>query len=89
MPPGTRPLRQPARDWLSRYACSHLDAQQAALESTLPQADEVGVFCEDTSRFVPLDQAREVETDVPGPYVQRFVEKILGVDYRPLTRLFK
>lgn len=86
----TRRLHQPAEDWLSRYACSHLDAQQAAGDATpLPQTDEFDVFCEDTSRFIPLDQASEVETDVPGPYVQRFVERLPDVNYRPLTRLLR
>lgn len=50
-------------------------------------------FCEDTSRFVEFDAAREFRSDVPGPFRTRFVEEITAggfdVDYRPNGRLYE
>lgn len=45
------------------------------------------VFCEDSSRFLPESDARPVVTDVPGPYQQRWIEKVAGVRYDPPRRL--
>ncbi len=45
-------------------------------------------FCEDVSAFRQVDECTEVETDVAGPFVQRFVRKLDGVRYYPLTRLY-
>ncbi len=59
------------------------------------------VFCEDLSKFVPLEAAREFVADVDSPFARRFVsnpqselvaplrDKLLEVDYRPQERLYR
>ena len=44
-------------------------------------------FCEDTSRFVDLEAATEIEIAVATPYFQRFIEGVDGVDYSPRRRI--
>ncbi|MET9269372.1 hypothetical protein [Kribbella sp. NPDC003557] len=76
-----------AEQYLSRPAWSATKVR--GLAAGLPEPDEWPdlAFCEDTSRFIPLDSAQEVETDVPGPYARRFVEAVEGVRYDPLRRM--
>ena len=47
------------------------------------------VFCEDISQFRDVSEAREIQTDLPGPYSRRFVAKLDAevVSYRPNSRL--
>jgi hypothetical protein len=74
--------------WLSRPAWSASAVREAMAQldlSTTKPADVV--FCEDVSRFVSIDDATEFETDLPGPYDQRFVRFLDGIDYHPRTRL--
>jgi hypothetical protein len=45
------------------------------------------VFCEDLSRFRKYPDAREVGTDLPGPYPRRFIAQLAGVHYVPRNRI--
>jgi hypothetical protein len=47
------------------------------------------IFCEDISRFESFDQAREVRSDLPGPYSRRFVANLSGVQYVPKGRIVR
>lgn len=44
------------------------------------------VFCEDTSRFSAVENAKAVSTDLPGPNQQRWIEQV-DVRYDPRRRL--
>lgn len=46
-------------------------------------------FLEDRSAFVPREDAKQFETDVPGTYVRRFVaaKRHASIAYEPFTRL--
>ena len=46
------------------------------------------VFCEDVSRFLPRDQAREFVADLPSPFVRRFAKGLADIEYVPRPRLF-
>lgn len=75
--------------WLSRTAWSASAAREAVAELEVPIESADVVFCEDISRFVSLDDAVEFESDVPGPYDQRFVRRVKGVDYHPRVRMLR
>lgn len=45
------------------------------------------VFCEDTSRFVNRDLARQFVADVESPHIRRYVTRISNVTYSPEVRL--
>lgn len=47
------------------------------------------VFAEDVSRFVPVADAREFESNVAGPYDQRFLAVVPKVGYKPRQRLLR
>lgn len=47
------------------------------------------VFCEDTSRFSPLDAAVDFLSDIEGSQARRFIAKISGVTYTPPTRMMQ
>lgn len=81
--------RVPASAWVSRpvWSLPRVVQHGAALARTGTVAPEVLVFCEDTSRFVDIDLATEIEIAVPTPYFQRFVEMVDGVDYTPRRRI--
>lgn len=58
------------------------------------------VFCEDLSRFVPIEATREFVAEVESPFARRYVSnpqsahnaglksELLSVDYRPQERLY-
>lgn len=81
--------RVPASAWVSRpvWSLPHFARHGAALPRTSNGGSEMFVFCEDTSRFVNIDRATEIEIAVPTPYFQRFVEIVDGVDYTPRRRI--
>ncbi|MGB3910250.1 MAG: hypothetical protein WBL06_07255 [Pseudolysinimonas sp.] len=47
------------------------------------------VFCEDTSSFERLEDAKGFRTDLEGNYATRYVRKIDDVEYSPRHRLFE
>jgi DNA-directed RNA polymerase subunit N (RpoN/RPB10) len=82
-------LSEPARRWFTRPACSQTFLQRALpgnRPASYPDPDP-WVFCEDTSRFIPLSEATDLVTDLPGDRAQRFVERLDDVDYHPAGRL--
>lgn len=90
------------QDWLSRPACfwNELSKLEAIEEIRNPWSAERPdfVFCEDVSRFLPRQEAREFVADLASPFVRRFVvdpgscsnhklaEALRGVNYRPEVR---
>jgi hypothetical protein len=74
--------------WLSRpaWSASAVREEMARMEAPTNRPADV-VFCEDVSRFVTIADATEFETDLPGPYDQRFVRDLDGIDYHPRPRL--
>lgn len=87
------PAVLPACGWLSRPVWSWPAASAIAAGARRATADSVKVFCEDVSAFVPLLEATEFVSSVPGAYRQRFVyelddEEEDSVDYRPSGRLY-
>ncbi len=46
------------------------------------------VFCEDSSRFVPTEQAKEFLSDLPGIFRRRYVERLANVEYANRARLY-
>ena len=79
----------PASAWTSRAVWSLPKIMElgSSLLTRAPNGGSSLVFCEDTSRFVELDQATEIEIAVPTPYFQRFVEIVDDVDYTPRRRI--
>jgi hypothetical protein len=77
----------PACDWFHRptWFWANLARNTAIEEVSKPwtTASYEWVFCEDISRFVSFDEAREVRTDLPGPYSRRFVANRPDVQYLP------
>ncbi|MBM4425106.1 MAG: hypothetical protein FJ030_17290 [Chloroflexi bacterium] len=45
------------------------------------------VFCEDTSSFVPEEQAKPFRAAVESPFATRYIKGLKGVDYLPPQRL--
>jgi hypothetical protein len=93
-----------ARGWLSRPAWLWRDLQDSKVIRALrsSRTDELPdyVFCEDISRFVPREQAREFVAEVPSSFNRRYVanpacvglparqRKFLAtVSYQPEVRL--
>jgi hypothetical protein len=79
----------PASAWTSTGVWSWPKIS-AAVSGRLPVSEshqKVFVFCEDSSRFVEIEKAHAYDSDVPGPYRQRFVEQVEGIDYQPRNRL--
>jgi hypothetical protein len=77
-----------ASRWTSRQVWSLPKLMAGgSLFRSIPSGGPTYVFCEDTSRFMDLDTAVEVEVAVPSPYTQRFVEMVDGVDYTPRGRI--
>jgi hypothetical protein len=81
--------RVPASAWVSRpvWSLPRVVRHRSALLRTSNGDSRVFVFCEDTSQFVDIDRATEIEIAVPTPYFQRFVEIVDGVDYTPRRRI--
>lgn len=81
--------RTVAENWCFRPVFSWPSLTASGLANSLRSgAEEVRfVFCEDTSSFLEVQAAQEVETDVRSPYRNRFVSEIDGVDYHPRGRL--
>jgi hypothetical protein len=53
-----------------------------------PTADDP-VFCEDTSRLVSADGASSFDSDLPGVFSSRWVERLDSAAYTPRQRLFR
>ena len=83
----------PACDWFQRpvWAWNEIASDNSIPEVASPWSSENYdyVFCEDISRFARIEDAQEIQTDLPGPYDRRFIK---GLDvniahYVPLTRI--
>lgn len=75
-------------EWLDRPVWRLSSVDYAKFDD----ADDLDtVFCEDTMQMRPLDEVREFEAAVPGPYTQRYAEivQVEGdpVQYMPRSRL--
>jgi hypothetical protein len=44
------------------------------------------VFCEDTSEFVPVEDAQAFVSGLPSPFARRYVAHVRDVSYRPQVR---
>jgi hypothetical protein len=81
--------RTPAADWTFRPVWLWPRSPRGPLP-----ADEL-VFCEDVSYFVPIDDATEFNSGLPGPFTRRFVADIDGAastfppEYRPQNRFYE
>lgn len=73
--------------WTSRPVWSLPRISERASHLRASSGNTSLAFCEDTSRFVDLDLATEIEIAVATPYFQRFVEMVDGVDYSPRRRI--
>lgn len=89
-------------DWISRPAWfwNRLSNFERIAEVADPWSTERPdlVFCEDISRFLPREAAREFVADLPSPFVrrfvveknskegQKFVKDLSGIDYVPAVR---
>jgi hypothetical protein len=89
-------------NWLSRpvWFWHGLSNLEKIVEVANPWASDRPnyVFCEDLSRFLTHEAAREFIADLPSPFVRRFIvdpkskegrpfaKAVKGVDYRPLVR---
>lgn len=94
------PFEFPRPGWLSRPAWfwKKLSSSEKIKEVTDPWTKLAPnfVFCEDISRFVPVESAREFVANVPSPFVRRFVVKrgskaarhidVEDVQYEPAVR---
>ena len=94
------PFEFPRPGWLSRPAWfwKKLSSSEKIKEVTDPWTKLAPdfVFCEDISRFLPVESAREFVADVPSPFVRRFVVKrgsraarridVKDVQYEPAVR---
>lgn len=87
LPPTLQAGKRAAEAFLSRPAWSVSNVRAEASHLKVPDDWPTLVFCEDTSRFVPLSEAQEVETDVPGPHTRKFIEHVQDVRYDPLWRV--
>jgi hypothetical protein len=83
----------PACDWFFKptWFWASLASNTAIGEVGRPwtTASYEWVFCEDISRFENFDEAREVRTDLPGPYSRRFVANRPAVQYVPKGRIVR
>ena len=93
------------RLWSSRpvWRWSEISTRDSILEVNEPWSIRrpSWVFCEDLSKFVPLEAAREFVADFESPYARRYVsnphssatselrEQLLQIDYRPQERLYR
>jgi len=75
-------LSRPAWFWNKLSSFNKID--EVAKPWSIDRPD--WVFCEDISRFLPRDEAREFVADLPSPYVRRFAKVVSGVDYTPQVR---
>lgn len=91
MPEVLDPAVLPVAKWLTRPAWSWPLANRLASQLPPTSGNDVGerVFCEDVSGFHPVDDVRQVRTDVPGPYPQRFIKYVKGVEYHPRSRVLQ
>ena len=87
LPEALSGICSPATSLLGRPVWAASQAREAAqaIKNNVEWPDLV--FCEDTSRFVATESAKEVETDVPGPHTRRFIEHVSGVRYDPSRRV--
>lgn len=92
------------REWASRpvWSWSEVSTSESIREVKDPWSIQrpEWVFCEDLSRFVPPEAAREFVADVESPFGRRYVsnpqsghlarltEELRAVDYRPQERLY-
>jgi hypothetical protein len=92
---GTAPTPDPAPDaylpeasrWLGRHVWLWPMTTQVARRPEWRILPTDPVFCEDTSAFVPADEAADFLSDLQGPSGQRFVRTLGDVDYHPRRRL--
>ncbi|MFN3008276.1 hypothetical protein [Mycolicibacterium wolinskyi] len=64
------------------------EVREVARSHRLPDRPVQMVFCEDVSAFADVSACVEVETDVPGPFVRRYIKRLASVRYYPLPRLY-
>lgn len=92
-----------SEDWLSRstwyWPVVASDAGLAEASDPWSGGHTDFVFCEDLSRYLPRNQAREFVADLHSPFVRRFVAdpqaltdqelktELESIDYRPAVRL--
>lgn len=85
----------PVCSWLPRPVWLWPEVEQLETQDANESWSESTVFCEDDSQFHDLNEAREFEAGVPGPYSQRFVRVVSGdglgdpVSYQPRNRLLR
>jgi hypothetical protein len=74
--------------WADRPIWSLAGARESAMElgGETPAPLDLA-FAEDISGFVEFAEAIEFESNVPGPYSQRFCKRVEGVEYKPRQRL--
>ena len=78
-----------SEEWISRPVWDWSKVARTSARFT----EEFPVFCEDISRFRPIDDAVEFNSSVPGPLRQRFVAELestgteLPIAYDPILRL--
>lgn len=87
IPPFLRELTQVCEGYSSKPVWSARTVRGAVGRKAFPEDLPELVFCEDTSRFVQIEDSREVETDVAGPHNRRFIEQVPNVRYDPLRRV--
>ncbi|MDY7229030.1 hypothetical protein [Hyalangium rubrum] len=75
-------LSRPAWFWRELSECQDIEEVARPWSSKAPDV----VFCEDTSRFVRHDKAKEFAADLPSPFVRRYVEEVARVTYKPAVR---
>lgn len=90
VPAGLDPGDALATGWTTRPVWSVHAVREAARAADGPLADPAPLaFCEDVSAFRDFETVREYESDLPGTYDQRFVARLEGVAYHPLSRLLR
>lgn len=88
IPPGLETATRLANEWASRPVWSLADIRESVRASEGPLVEPARqAFCEDTSDFRDYGEAHEFQSDLPGPYDQRFVTRLDDVSYHPLRRL--
>lgn len=84
------PFRFQKQDWLSRPAWfwSEISNCERIKEVSDPFSVERPnqVFCEDVSRFVLQESAKEFVAELGSPFVRRYVAYLEGVEYSPSVR---
>jgi len=92
------------REWASRPVWSWIDVSTSESIKEVKEPWSIRrpewVFCEDLSRFLPQDAAREFVANVESPFARRHIsnpqaeqvahlrDELLAVEYRPQERLY-